>query len=73
MMTVRTVEPSSFLADGQLRASVACRKEIENRVLDRFRDQYLQASLLRTILLSIRIEFEIRRALDRVAPKDGCY
>ena len=48
-------------------------KEVRTRVADSYRDRLSAASGWRLLLLKWRIEKEIQKALDELAPAQGLY
>jgi hypothetical protein len=65
--------PSSFVADGYLRAREANEPRIRLQVGEEFATQLSNAPFWRWFLLRRQIEREITRRMDTVAPPDALY
>ncbi len=65
--------PASFVADGYSRACEAIEPGIRLQVEAEFANQISTARVWRRFLLHLRIESEVRRRTDAIAPPDARY
>jgi hypothetical protein len=69
----RESSPSPFVADGHLCACEASEPRIRKQVEEEFADQLSNAPFWRRFVLRRKIEREITRRIETVAPREALY
>ncbi len=70
---MRGARPEGIVHDGQRRARQVLFGNVKSEVEAAYRKELLEATLWRRLLHRLKVQREIRRRLEKIAPRDALY